>query len=135
MSHSVNDNVCRFFLAGLDRQGMCQGSGRSPHKTELWAAGGLRLLRSGCEQVFIMSHSWGDNVFRNFLAWAGEDDEAWAEKHIAHYSNIAGPTLGVPKSVSIFLSGAWPSGSWFGVVGVRALAHKWFKAVRGSIQA
>ena len=55
-----------------------------------------------------MSHSWGDNVFRNFLAWVGEDDEAWAEKHVAHYSNIAGPTLGVPKSVSIFLSGAVP---------------------------
>ena len=62
----------------------------------------------GNMQVFVMSHSWGDNVFRNFLAWVGEDDEAWAEKHVAHYANIAGPTLGVPKSISIFLSGSAP---------------------------
>ena len=61
---------------------------------------------AGLAQVFVMSHSWGDNVFRNFLMWACEDEEDWVEQHIAHYANIAGPTLGVPKSVSSFLSGA-----------------------------
>lgn len=46
-----------------------------------------------------------DNVFRNFMAWASSHDEDWVDKHVAHYANIAGPTLGVPKAISSFLSG------------------------------
>ena len=53
----------------------------------------------------VISHSWGDNVFRNFVMYATAEDEDWVERHIAHYANIAGPTLGVPKSISSFLSG------------------------------
>ncbi|KAK9839349.1 hypothetical protein WJX84_008799 [Apatococcus fuscideae] len=56
-------------------------------------------------KVVVVSHSWGDNVFRNFLHWVEQDDPDWAEKHIHAYANIAGPVLGVPKSISALLSG------------------------------
>jgi phospholipid:diacylglycerol acyltransferase len=57
-------------------------------------------------QVVVASHSWGDNVFRNFMLWAIEGDPDWVERHIAAYINIAGPTLGVAKSMTSLLSGA-----------------------------
>ena len=57
-------------------------------------------------QVVVASHSWGDNVFRNFLVWVTEDDADWVEKHIHAYINIAGPVLGVAKSMTSLLSGA-----------------------------
>ncbi|KAK9805752.1 hypothetical protein WJX73_005728 [Symbiochloris irregularis] len=57
------------------------------------------------EKVMVISHSWGDNVFRNFMVWASTFDREWVEQHVAVYSQIAGPTLGVPKSISSFLSG------------------------------
>ena len=56
-------------------------------------------------QIVLASHSWGDNVFRNFLVWIEEEEAGWVEKHIHAYLNIAGPTLGVPKAVSTYLSG------------------------------
>ncbi len=56
----------------------------------------------------VASHSWGDNVFRNFLVWIGEDDQDWVEKHVAAYVNIAGPVLGVAKSMTSLLSGILP---------------------------
>ena len=62
------------------------------------------------------SHSWGDNVFRNFLMWATEEpgaDPNWAEEHIHAYINIAGPVLGVAKSITSLLSGmVWPASAW-----------------------
>jgi phospholipid:diacylglycerol acyltransferase len=57
-------------------------------------------------QVVVASHSWGDNVFRNFLVWITEDDPDWVEQHIYAYINIAGPVLGVAKSMTSLLSGA-----------------------------
>ncbi len=60
-------------------------------------------------QVVVASHSWGDNVFRNFLVWVTEDDPDWVEKHIQAYVNIAGPVLGVAKSMTSLLSGLPPS--------------------------
>ena len=58
-----------------------------------------------CAQVMAVSHSWGDNVFRNFLRWAENQEPGWTEKHIAEYVNIAGPVLGVPKALTAMLSG------------------------------
>ena len=68
------------------------------------------LSTSSCchAQVVVASHSWGDNVFRNFMLWATEEDNDWVEKHIAAYVNIAGPTLGVAKSMTSLLSGTLP---------------------------
>ena len=56
-------------------------------------------------QVVVMAHSWGDNVFRNFLHWMEQEDRGWADKHIHAYANIGGPVLGVPKSIGSLLSG------------------------------
>lgn len=53
----------------------------------------------------MLSHSWGDNVFRNFMRWAENQENGWCDKHIEAYVNIAGPVLGVPKAVSACLSG------------------------------
>ena len=43
------------------------------------------------------AHSWGENVFRNFLGWVERLDDGWTEKHVGAYVNIAGCVLGVPK--------------------------------------
>lgn len=59
----------------------------------------------GMWQVVIMSHSWGDNVFRNFLHWITDLEPDFAEQHLEAYLDIAGPILGVPKSFSALLSG------------------------------
>lgn len=40
--------------------------------------------------------------------WIGEDDQDWVEKHVAAYVNIAGPVLGVAKSMTSLLSGILP---------------------------
>ena len=56
-------------------------------------------------QVVVMAHSWGDNVFRNFLHWMEQEDRGWADKYIHAYANIGGPVLGVPKSIGSLLSG------------------------------
>ena len=48
-------------------------------------------------QVMVAAHSWGENVFRNFLAWVERREPGWTEQHIAVFVNIAGSVLGVPK--------------------------------------
>ena len=45
----------------------------------------------------VAAHSWGENVFRNFLGWVERLDKGWTEKHLGAYVNIAGCVLGVPK--------------------------------------
>lgn len=40
------------------------------------------------------------------MVWVGEDDPDWIEKHVHAYINIAGPVLGVAKSMTSLLSGA-----------------------------
>ena len=45
----------------------------------------------------ITSHSWGENVVRNFLFWVERQEKGWTEKHVAAYVNISGTVLGVPK--------------------------------------
>ncbi len=56
-------------------------------------------------QVVVVAHSWGDSVFRNFLHWMEQEEQGWAEKYVHAYCNVAGPVLGVPKSISALLSG------------------------------
>ena len=45
----------------------------------------------------VVAHSFGENVFRNFLAWMERREPGWTELHVAIFFNIAGPVLGVPK--------------------------------------
>ena len=61
-------------------------------------------------QPVVLAHSWGDNVFRNFMRFAENEQSGWCEEHLEAYVNIAGPALGVPKAVSACLSGhtLWP---------------------------
>ena len=64
------------------------------------------------QQVVITSHSWGENVVRNFFWWAERREAGWTEKHVAAYVNIAGTVLGVPKVGFVGLL-CW---SWSGVL-------------------
>lgn len=57
------------------------------------------------EKVLIAAHSWGDNVARAFLHWMEDRQPGWVDEHVAVHFNIAGPTLGVPKSATALLSG------------------------------
>lgn len=58
--------------------------------------------------MVLATHSWGDNVCRAFFYWIDSIDENWVEYHLETYINLAGPVLGVPKSVPAFLSGKSP---------------------------
>lgn len=70
---------------------------RDQYFTRLKALIEVTFKRFEGRKVLIISHSWGDNVFRCFLHWAGRADSKWVEKHIGVYANVAGPVLGVPK--------------------------------------
>ncbi|KAK9918842.1 hypothetical protein WJX75_007445 [Coccomyxa subellipsoidea] len=74
-------------------------------------------MKTEGEKVLVASHSWGDNVFRNFMVWIGEDDPDWIENHIAAYVNIAGPVLGVSKSMTSLLSGETRDTAELGLIG------------------
>ncbi|KAK9822390.1 hypothetical protein WJX81_007759 [Elliptochloris bilobata] len=69
------------------------------------------------EKVVVVSHSWGDNVFRAFMRWAAAGDPEWVERHVAAYVNIAGPTLGVPKAITALLSGETRDTAELGLIG------------------
>lgn len=57
------------------------------------------------KKTMVMAHSWGANVFTNFLYWVDTLQPGWVEQHLAVFTNIAGPLLGVSKSLSPLLSG------------------------------
>ncbi|KAJ1677814.1 phospholipid:diacylglycerol acyltransferase, partial [Spiromyces aspiralis] len=68
------------------------------------------LTKMTGEKAVIVCHSMGANVFEYFMHWvespaganAGED---WVSKHIEAVVNIAGPMLGVSKTLSSLISG------------------------------
>eukprot|EP00891_Asterochloris_glomerata_P002292 jgi/Astpho2/2292/e_gw1.00040.193.1_t len=76
------------------------------------------------QKVLVLAHSWGDNVFRNFLHWADDQEAGWTEKHVAHYANMAGPVLGVPKAVTAMLSGEMRDTAELGML-AGAMANHW----------
>lgn len=63
--------------------------------------------------VAILAHSYGDQLTRYFLNWVetpareggGGGGRRWTAKHVAVYVDIAGPMLGIPKTVPSLLSG------------------------------
>ncbi|KAG2495385.1 hypothetical protein HYH03_006653 [Edaphochlamys debaryana] len=57
------------------------------------------------ERAVVMTHSYGENVVRSFMAWVEAEEPGWVEAHVEAVLNIAGTSLGVPKSVSALLSG------------------------------
>jgi phospholipid:diacylglycerol acyltransferase len=64
-------------------------------------------------KVVILSHSMGSTLMTYFFSWVtnserkggGGGGRRWVEKHVHALINIAGPMLGVPKSVPSILSG------------------------------
>ncbi|KAK9829180.1 hypothetical protein WJX72_004349 [[Myrmecia] bisecta] len=74
-------------------------------------------MRQHNMKVMAISHSWGDNVFRNFFHWVEDQEPGWTEKHLATYVNIAGPVLGVPKSMTALLSGETRDTAELGLLG------------------
>ena len=71
---------------------------------------GMRETNPGEEKIALLAHSYGDTLSRYFLEWVespkgGKGGANWVSDNIATYVNIAGPTLGMPKSVSALLSG------------------------------
>ncbi|KAJ1974782.1 phospholipid:diacylglycerol acyltransferase [Dimargaris xerosporica] len=69
----------------------------------------LSLRHTGRKSV-VVTHSMGSNVFLYFMHWVesslgGDGGAGWVERHIETFVNIAGPMLGVAKSVASLLSG------------------------------
>ena len=63
--------------------------------------------------VALLAHSYGDQLVRYFLNWVeapvseggGGGGKGWTDRHVAAYVDIAGPMLGIPKTVPSLLSG------------------------------
>ncbi|KAJ1978787.1 phospholipid:diacylglycerol acyltransferase [Dimargaris verticillata] len=69
----------------------------------------LSLRHTGRKSV-VVTHSMGSNVFLYFMHWVesplgGASGSGWVDRHIETFVNIAGPMLGVAKSVASLLSG------------------------------
>ncbi|CEO95656.1 unnamed protein product (mitochondrion) [Plasmodiophora brassicae] len=61
------------------------------------------------QKVAIVSHSYGSLVYLHFMNWVvsskgGNANAHWVETHVHAFVNIAGPLLGVPKSVATLIS-------------------------------
>ncbi|KAJ3040713.1 hypothetical protein HDV00_010606, partial [Rhizophlyctis rosea] len=86
---------------------------RDQFYTKLKANIELAYLTSGGGDdgsVVLVTHSMGSLVLQYFLSWVesekgGKGGKGWAEKYLHGWVNIAGPMLGVPKSISSLLSG------------------------------
>lgn len=65
------------------------------------------------EKTVVASHSMGTSVVLYFFAWVTTDrkdgggggGKNWVEEHVHAFINVAGPLLGVPKSVPALMSG------------------------------
>lgn len=53
----------------------------------------------------LVSHSYGAQVTLAFLHWVDKQNPGWVDKYLKGYVNLAGPMLGLPKSLSPLLSG------------------------------
>ena len=63
--------------------------------------------------VALLAHSYGDQLVRYFLNWVetpkaeggGGGGSNWTNEHVGVYVDIAGPMLGIPKTIPSLLSG------------------------------
>ena len=63
--------------------------------------------------VALLAHSYGDQLVRYFLNWVettkaeggGGGGPDWTSRHVGVYVDIAGPMLGIPKTIPSLLSG------------------------------
>ncbi|KAK9807752.1 hypothetical protein WJX72_008044 [[Myrmecia] bisecta] len=64
-----------------------------------------RLYNMTCKKVAVISHSYGDPVFRAIWTHIEEAHPGWSEKHLFAYISIGGAPLGVPKAEAALRSG------------------------------
>jgi phospholipid:diacylglycerol acyltransferase len=65
------------------------------------------------ERVAVLAHSYGDTISRYFFEWVelpvskggGGGGRKWVHTHVDSYVDIAGPMLGIPKTIPSLLSG------------------------------
>ncbi|KAF9206650.1 hypothetical protein BGZ49_002059 [Haplosporangium sp. Z 27] len=85
----------------------------------------LDLKVSG-EKTVMVSHSMGSTVLFYFFKWVespngGKGGPNWVKDHVHSFVNIAGPMLGVPKTLAAVLSGEVRDTAQLGVVSAYAL--------------
>lgn len=77
----------------------------------------MRIIHG--QKTAVVCHSLGAVLFHNFLQWVAHtvpNGEKWIEDNVYTYINIAGPLLGVPKSIGALLSGEMKDTAQFGVL-------------------
>uniref|UniRef100_A0AAV1T5W7 Phospholipid:diacylglycerol acyltransferase n=1 Tax=Peronospora matthiolae TaxID=2874970 RepID=A0AAV1T5W7_9STRA len=70
----------------------------------------MARMSSRNQKVMLVTHSYAMQVFFYFLKWVesdhgGQGGDQWVENNIEAFVNIAGPTLGVVKTISALMSG------------------------------
>ncbi|KAF9108905.1 hypothetical protein BGX27_008178 [Mortierella sp. AM989] len=88
---------------------------------------GLELdLKISGEKSVLVAHSMGSTVLFYFFKWVespegGKGGPNWVKDHVHSFVNIAGPMLGVPKTLAAVLSGEVRDTAQLGVVSAYAL--------------
>lgn len=85
----------------------------------------LSLKMTG-EKSVLVAHSMGSNVMFYFFKWVesdkgGKGGPNWVNDHVHTFVNIAGPMLGVPKTLAAVLSGEVRDTAQLGVVSAYVL--------------
>ncbi|KAF4036383.1 Lecithin:cholesterol acyltransferase domain-containing protein [Phytophthora infestans] len=70
----------------------------------------MARMSAGGHKVMLVTHSYATQVFFHFLKWVesengGKGGDQWVETNLESFVNIAGPTLGVVKTISALMSG------------------------------
>ncbi|KAF9117839.1 hypothetical protein BGX30_005023 [Mortierella sp. GBA39] len=78
------------------------------------------------EKSVLLAHSMGSNVMFYFFKWVesdkgGKGGPNWVNDHVHTFVNIAGPMLGVPKTLAAVLSGEVRDTAQLGVVSAYVL--------------
>ncbi|KAG0370251.1 Lecithin:cholesterol acyltransferase-domain-containing protein [Gamsiella multidivaricata] len=78
------------------------------------------------EKHVLVAHSMGSNVLFYFFKWVesekgGKGGPNWVKNHVHTFVNIAGPMLGVPKTLAAVLSGEVRDTAQLGVVSAYVL--------------
>eukprot|EP00475_Leptophrys_vorax_P016267 TRINITY_DN2271_c0_g1_i4.p1 TRINITY_DN2271_c0_g1~~TRINITY_DN2271_c0_g1_i4.p1 ORF type:complete len:675 (+),score=143.73 TRINITY_DN2271_c0_g1_i4:189-2213(+) len=95
------------FMASYDwRLGLPDLERRDNYYTKLKATIEVAKISNHGRKVVLVSHSWGSNMVLYFLKWVEANAyDGWVNDHVHAVMNIAGPLLGVPKSLTSLLSG------------------------------
>ncbi|KAG0218075.1 hypothetical protein BGX33_008609 [Mortierella sp. NVP41] len=118
-----NNNM---FLASYDwRLSFANLENRDMYFSRLKASLELSLKMTGQKHVLV-AHSMGSTVLFYFFKWVesdkgGKGGSNWVNNHVHTFVNIAGPMLGVPKTLAAVLSGEVRDTAQLGVVSAYVL--------------